>query len=265
MKKKFNSKLYLNYTFKTRKDEEDGKRYWWCDPEGYLLAEGRWRTKIKPEDMPDWFVYGYMYKRHGYISAKGVVDILYEPNYFIENHCHKYDNLYVSFSHKLTRVSTQFGHTTCEDYDYILDAGIIYSYLEKVKIYSPQVEVEQMLHEAKMKRAWYEMRKDNGPLIITPETPIRVYSAYMPEPFVVHLGFNDSSYWMLDMKELAKKIPSVDACLTFFSERQCAIIEPYGYGVSFACGLKLSAEECLQNRVPIPNKPITIFRKGEEK
>ena len=28
------------------------------DPEGHLLAYGRYRTKILPEDLPEWFVEG---------------------------------------------------------------------------------------------------------------------------------------------------------------------------------------------------------------
>ncbi|MCM1222892.1 MAG: hypothetical protein NC548_51410, partial [Lachnospiraceae bacterium] len=251
MTKKFNSKLYLNYSFSTEK-AADGNRYWKEDPDGYLFADGRWRTKIKPEDIPDWYVYGYMYKRHGFISAKGVVDIIYEPDYFVENHVHKYDNLFVSFTHKLTRVSSEYGHTHCEDYDYILDAGIIYNYLKKVKIYSPQIEVEEMLREAEMKVAWYKMRKDNGPLTITPETPIRVFRAWMDEPYFVGVAFNDGSYWMLDMKELAKKLPKVAACLDYFSEPHQGLTDVYCYGISFDCGLHLTAEECYNYKVPFP-------------
>ena len=29
------------------------------DPEGHLLAYGRYRTKIFPEDLPEWYVEGY--------------------------------------------------------------------------------------------------------------------------------------------------------------------------------------------------------------
>ena len=41
------------------------------DPNGYLYACGRYPTKILPEDLPEWFVYGYMYKRHGQITYLG--------------------------------------------------------------------------------------------------------------------------------------------------------------------------------------------------
>ena len=46
--------------------------------EGYLLSSGKYRqykTKILPSDLPEWYVYGYFYKRHGYMSAKGIKDL----------------------------------------------------------------------------------------------------------------------------------------------------------------------------------------------
>ena len=55
------------------------------DLEGHLLAYGRYRTKIFPEDLPEWYVEGYMYKRHGFMSAKGVRQLFYRPNY-VFNH-----------------------------------------------------------------------------------------------------------------------------------------------------------------------------------
>ena len=30
-------------------------------------------------DLPEWYVYGYFYKRHGYMSAKGIKYLAYRP------------------------------------------------------------------------------------------------------------------------------------------------------------------------------------------
>ena len=79
------------------------------DPNGYLYACGRYPTKILPEDLPEWFVYGYMYKRHGYISAKGVKHLCYTPNYFVDNHLHKYDTLYISYDKEIEPYETEHG------------------------------------------------------------------------------------------------------------------------------------------------------------
>ena len=50
------------------------------DPDGHLFADGRYRTKIFASDLPEYFVYGYLYKRHGFISAASVKhDLPFQP------------------------------------------------------------------------------------------------------------------------------------------------------------------------------------------
>lgn len=251
MSKRFNSKLYLPSSF--RLVREKGKYpHWKTDPDGYLWAEGRYRTKILPSDLPDWYVKGYLYKRHGFLSAKGVVDIIYEPNYYIENHWHKYDSLYVSYTRKMKRVPERWGFTRCEDYDYVMDAGIAYDFLKKVKKYSPDFDTTEIERELHLKTCWFNMRKDGGPLVITPETPIRVYRADMREPGIVSVAFNDGSYWLLDMAALAEKLPKVAEHLRYLDEVQPITVDLYYYGITFDCGLHLSAEECFEFKVPYP-------------
>ena len=72
------------------------------DPDGHLFADGVFPTKLFASDLPEHFVYGYMYKRHGYISAAGVKHLLYVPNY-VFNHRHKDDTLYIY------RMKAQYG------------------------------------------------------------------------------------------------------------------------------------------------------------
>ena len=50
------------------------------DENGYLYSKARYNTKIKPEDLPKWYIEGRYYKRFGYLSAKCVVDLHYIPN-----------------------------------------------------------------------------------------------------------------------------------------------------------------------------------------
>ena len=66
-------------------------------PEGYLYANGRNRTKIKPEDLPEYYIPLMVYKVNGYISVDGIKEVVYRPNYWI-NHMHKDDFLYISYS-----------------------------------------------------------------------------------------------------------------------------------------------------------------------
>ena len=52
--------------------------------DGTLYA-GYHRTKILPQDLPAWYVYGRYYKCFGYMNTKGITDLLYEP-YHSSNH-----------------------------------------------------------------------------------------------------------------------------------------------------------------------------------
>ena len=115
-------------------------------PNDYLWAGGRYPTKIQPKDLPDWYVHGYLYKRHGYISAKGIVDIVYVPNYFIENHCHKYDTIYVSYHEKIV-AKPKDGSFWYEGYDNAMDGVIGEALIKKVKIYSPDINTEEIMRE----------------------------------------------------------------------------------------------------------------------
>ena len=66
-----------------------------ADP--YLLSGGRYKTKIKPEDMPPWYLSGSYYGyRDGYIRTKGISRLFYRPNLFT-NHMFKDDFLFVQY------------------------------------------------------------------------------------------------------------------------------------------------------------------------
>lgn len=41
----------------------------------YLFAQAVYPTKIKADELAEWYVYGRYYKGFGYLSAKGVVDM----------------------------------------------------------------------------------------------------------------------------------------------------------------------------------------------
>lgn len=212
-------------------------------PNDYLWAGGRYPTKIQPEDLPDWYVHGYLYKRHGYISAKGIVDIVYVPNYFIVNHCHKYDTIYVSYHEKIV-AKPKDGAFWYEGYDYAMDGFIGESLIEKVKIYSPDINTEEIMRELRMKEEWYRMRENECPLIITDRTPIRIASARLSKPWGLSLGFNDSSYCMIDLRKLAERLPKAAEYAGNFTVIDAVKIDRYGYNVTLPCGLCLTAKEC---------------------
>ena len=90
-------------------------RWQYVRSEDGTLFSGPYRTKIKPEDLPEWYVYGRYYKRFGYMSTKGITDMLYIPNRF-SNHYLKDDCLLISYGGKIREAEIPEGGTISERY-----------------------------------------------------------------------------------------------------------------------------------------------------
>ena len=73
------------------------------DKDGYLFSDALYPTKIRPEDLPAWYVHGRYYKRWGYLSAKGVADLKYVPDLRV-NHFLKDDLLLISYRESIREV-----------------------------------------------------------------------------------------------------------------------------------------------------------------
>lgn len=101
-------------------------------PNGWLYANGRNRTKIKPEDLPDTYIPLMVYKVDGYIRVDGIKDMVYKPNYRI-NHLHKDDFLYISYSTPIKSKVDQRGYTRYYDYDALLWGGNISHFIRAVR------------------------------------------------------------------------------------------------------------------------------------
>lgn len=101
-------------------------------PNGWLYANGRNRTKICPEDLPDTYLPLMVYKVDGYIRTDGIKDIVYKPNYHI-NHMHKDDFLYISYSTTIKSEVDQHGYTRYYNYDALLWGGNISHFIRAVR------------------------------------------------------------------------------------------------------------------------------------
>ena len=135
MNKKINSKLY-SFT-KIKFTRGVGLHYEELE-DNCLYANLRNPTKITPEDLPEWFVKGRFYKNHGFISAKGVVDLVYKPNMWI-NHMFRDDSLYISYNKPIVEYEEEsFGRmrTEYKDYDYVIDGTYAIDFVAAVKKYS---------------------------------------------------------------------------------------------------------------------------------
>ena len=155
MKKKIRSNLYMESRFIKPGITVE------YDPQGYLYSQGRYRTKILPEDLPEWYIHGYLYKRYGFISAKGVKHLFYDPNYTFENHLHKYDSLFISYKEKIEPYqSEEMRFKWYKGYDHALGGSLIKEFVEAAAKFS-NYNADEILQEIARKRAWYYERNPN--------------------------------------------------------------------------------------------------------
>ena len=142
--------LYLTYYYAW-----DGKRH--ChvrktDPDGYLFSHGRYKTKIRAEDLPEWYVFGYFYKCHGYLSANGIKHMVYRPNKSW-NHMFKDDFLFISYDKPIRHTSDRI--TDYVNYDERIYGGIIVEFLEAAEKYSGY-DISEIKAQIEDKRLWFK-------------------------------------------------------------------------------------------------------------
>lgn len=142
------STLYMESYYNIRK----GKTV--QDPDGYLLSKGIYRTKLRPADLPEWYIEGCMYSGQGYICAKGVKHLVYDPNYTFTNHLFKDDYLFISYDQEITPVKTDLGTSWFEGYDHMLRGWMLVHFIEAVKKYS-DFDTTAIEQEIERKKAWY--------------------------------------------------------------------------------------------------------------
>ena len=150
-RKRAKARFYTTSPIGSRYKEENP------DPDKHLLAYGKYQTKIYPVDLPDWYVGGYLYKKHGYISAKGVKHLIYKPNYFT-HHLHKDDLLFISYDKPIVPVSKD-GLNWCEGYDDLVSGGLIVSFLRAAEIHSGY-DTTEIRAELEKKEKWYEQKRE---------------------------------------------------------------------------------------------------------
>jgi hypothetical protein len=151
-----NIKATLYMESKVKHSRKDGL-YLVSDPSGYLYSDGRYRTKILPEDLPEWFIHVYIYKQYGYISAKGIKHLVYKPNYFFDNHLHKDDFLYISYNDEIVRDASEDQYDWYRGYDHLVYGVTILFFLDAVEKYS-DYDTSEIRKEIERKTEWYYER-----------------------------------------------------------------------------------------------------------
>lgn len=120
----------------------------------YLFSHGRYRTKITANDLTVWFVKGLYYRHPGYLSAKGVVSLLYQPNY-VFNHMFKDDFLYISYDKPIVPVPREQSVYRCEGFDEYIYGWEIVSFINAAQKYS-SYDITDILAEIEKKRQWFQ-------------------------------------------------------------------------------------------------------------
>ncbi len=142
--------------------------YYYQDNDKYLFAQGIYKTKIKEEDLPDYYIKVWLHPKYIYLSLKGIKDVSYRPN-FHNNHYRKYDALYISYNNKL--IINQDGY--CNNYDIMIwgpEINHIVKELEKCK-YKP-AKMRKIKNLMDKKNKWYKYWDDrnwNGNYFFTSE------------------------------------------------------------------------------------------------
>jgi len=119
------------------------------------LFSGYHRTKIRTQDLPEWYVYGHYYKCWGYLSTKGITDMLYVPNKF-SNHFLKDDCLYIAYGGKIQEAMPQNDDAFSPQYtgfDVRVWGSEIISILQGAQLYS-NFDISGFIQQIKEKKAW---------------------------------------------------------------------------------------------------------------
>lgn len=133
----------------------DGRLQYMENEDGTLFA-GPYKTKNKPTDLSEWYIYGRFYKRFGYLSTKGISDLLYLPNK-VFNHFLRDDMLLVSYGGKIVDPSPDAPLRGKIDrligYDKIIWGMEIVDVLRGARQYS-NMDIEPFINEIKQKKDW---------------------------------------------------------------------------------------------------------------
>lgn len=103
--------------------------------DGTLWSMGTHPTKIRAKDLPDYYIYVYLYGGYKYLRTTNVKDLYYKPNNWV-NHFLKDDVLYISYNHPLVIEKDKFGYDTCNNYDIALFGNDIPNFIAAAKYYS---------------------------------------------------------------------------------------------------------------------------------
>ena len=150
-------KKYANYYDDGKIKHGSDGLYYYKDNDNYLFSRGIYKTKIKEEDLPNYFIKMWLYSRNKYISLKGIKYIYYRPSFFT-NHWRKDDFLFISYDNEFTLNERGFAYDSeisiyGPEIDHFIDE------LEKYEFDQNKINAIRNLMEKKGK--WYKYWKEH--------------------------------------------------------------------------------------------------------
>lgn len=125
-----------------------------------LYAYGRYKTKIREEELPDDYIPIHsrsIWYMQGFLKTTGIVDMDY--TYCKENHLFKDDYIYISYTEKLQTKISQWGYPDIINYDVCISGNDIVDIVLAAEKYSG-FDTRQIRKKIEEKRVWL---RDNEP------------------------------------------------------------------------------------------------------
>ena len=132
----------------------DGHLCYITNEDGTLFS-GLHKTKIHPGDLPEWYIYGRYYKCFGYMSVKGITDMVYLPSWF-SNHFLKDDCLLVAYGGKIEEKNDGNIYSRLDRYtgfDERIWGGEIIEILKGARKYSGY-DITPFIEQIQAKKEW---------------------------------------------------------------------------------------------------------------
>ncbi len=136
-----------------------------------LFSGGTYPTKVTADTLPEWYVHDRYYKHWGYLSAKGIKSLIYEPNKF-SNHMFKDDFLYISYNDPIVpNPDRSVGFYKYIGFDEYIYGGVIVRFLKAAEKYSGY-DISGIKAQIEDKRLWFkETYPDDYALEVSNDRP----------------------------------------------------------------------------------------------
>ena len=126
-------------------------------PDGRLYANGIYPSKKTKETLPESFIEVYYLRQWSFLQSAGVVDLIYRPAYWMDNHLYKDDCLLISYEKKITAKTQDEKWSRLDDYegvDIYLFGSSMANFIDGVEKYS-HLDVSAIKEELYKKKLWY--------------------------------------------------------------------------------------------------------------